>query len=86
MKKHQSALMILRVTDQTAGGSGSLVEVELLHFRRCFRPQNLQAEYDLASLGEVESVSRPYGDPPKWTLEYKERVSAEPGALIQPRA
>jgi hypothetical protein len=36
---------------------------------------NLQAEYDLLSLGECE---RPYGDPPKWTLEYKERVSATP--------
>jgi len=52
-------------------------------FRLCFRPENLQAEYDLASLGEVESVSRPHGDPPKWTVEYKERVSAKPGALIK---
>ena len=87
MKKHQSALMILRVTDQTAaGGNGSLVEVELLHFRRCFRPENLQAEYDLASLGEVESVSRPYGDPPTWTVSYKGKVSAKPGALIKPKA
>ena len=84
MKKHRSALMILRVMDQTAaGGNGSLVEVELLHSRLCFRPENLQAEYDLASLGEVESVSRPHGDPPKWTVEYKERVSAKPGALIK---
>ena len=66
MKKHRSALMILRVMDQTAaGGNGSLVEVELLHSRLCFRPENPQAEYDLASLGEVESVSRPHGDPPK---------------------
>jgi hypothetical protein len=44
------------------------------------------AEYDLASLGEVESVTRPYGDPPKWTLEYKERGPAESGALIKPKA
>ena len=37
--------MILRVMDQTAaGGNGSLVEVELelLHSRLCFRPENLQ--------------------------------------------
>ena len=47
--------------------------------------KNLQAEYDLASLDEVESVSRPHGDPPKWTVEYKERVSAKPGALIKPK-
>ena len=81
MKKHRSAL-ILRVMGQTAaGGNGSLAEVELLHSRLCFRPENLQAEYDLASLGEVESVSRPHGDPPKWTVEYKERVLAKPGAL-----
>jgi len=87
MKKHRSALMILRVMDQTAaGGNGSLVEVELLHSRLCFRPENLQAEYDLASLGEVESVSRPHGDPPKWTVEYKERVLAKPGALIKAKA
>ena len=39
---------------------------------------NLQAEYDLVSLGEVESVTRPYGDPLKWTVEYKERVPATP--------
>ena len=65
MKKHRSAL-ILRVMGQTAaGGNGSLAEVELLHSRLCFRPENPQAEYDLASLGEVESVSRPHGDPPK---------------------
>ncbi|MGA8659671.1 MAG: hypothetical protein WB586_26410, partial [Chthoniobacterales bacterium] len=69
-----------------AGGNGSLVEVELLHFRRCFRPENLQAEYDLASLGEVERVSRPYGDPPTWTVSYKGKVSAKPGALIKPKA
>jgi len=62
MKMHQSALMILRATHQPAArGNGSLVEVELLHFRRCFRPENLQAECDLVSLGEVESVSRPHG-------------------------
>ena len=48
--------------------------------------KNLQAEYDLASLGEVEIVSRPHGDPPKWTVEYKERVSAKPGALIKAKA
>ena len=87
MKTHRSALMILRVMDQKAArGNGSLVEVELLHSRLCFRPENLQAEYDLASLGEVESVSRPHGDPPKWTVEYKERVSAKPGALIKAKA
>ena len=86
MKKHRSAL-ILRVMGQTAaGGNGSLAEVELLHSRLCFRPENPQAEYDLASLGEVESVSRPHGDPPKWTVEYKERVSAKQGALIKAKA
>ena len=79
--------MILRVAHQPAArGNGSLVEVELLHFRQCFRPENLQAEYDLTSLGEVESVSRPHGDPPKWTVECKERVSAKPGALIKAKA
>ena len=86
MKKHRSALMILRVMDQTAaGGNGSLVEVELLHSRLCFRPENLQAEYDLASLGEVESVSRPHGDPPKWAVEYKLKVWAKPATLIKPK-
>jgi hypothetical protein len=38
MKKHRSALMILRVMDQTAaGGNGSLVEV--LHSHLWFRPE-----------------------------------------------
>jgi hypothetical protein len=83
MKKHRSAL-ILMVMDQTAaGGNGSLAEVELLHSRLCFRPENLQAEYDLASVGEVESVSRPHGDPPKWTVEYKERLFGQAGCSHQ---
>ena len=87
MKEDQSALMILMVTDQSViGGKGSLVEVQLFHPLTDAKPENLQAEYDLASLGEVESVSRPYGDPPQWTLEYKERVSAKPGALIKAKA
>jgi hypothetical protein len=87
MKKHRSALMILRVRDQTAaGGNGSLVEVELLYSRLCFKPENLRAKYDLASLGEVESMSRPAANPPKWTMEYKERVSVKPGALSKAKA
>lgn len=79
--------MILRVTDQnTTLGNRTVVEVELLFPRRCRRPGSLQAEYDLASLGLVERVQGPYGDPPKWTVDYKEKVSVKPGTLIKPRA
>jgi hypothetical protein len=52
--------------------------------RRFVRPVQI-TEYNLASLGDVKSVSRPYGYSPQWTLEYKDRVSAKPGALIKPK-
>ncbi|MGA8659690.1 MAG: hypothetical protein WB586_26510 [Chthoniobacterales bacterium] len=83
MKEDQGALMILMVTDQSVtGGKGSLVEVQPFHPLTDAKPQNLQAVYDLASLGEVESVRGPYDDPPKWTVYYKGKVSAKKGDRI----
>ena len=84
MKEDESALMILMVTDRSVtGGKGSLVEVQLFHPLSDVAPKNLQAEFDLASLGEVESVRGPCGDPPKWTVEYKGKVSAKKGDPIK---
>ena len=87
MKEDQSALMILMVTDQSViGGKGSLVEVQLFYPLTDATPENLQAEYDLASLGEVERVRGYYGDPLKWMVEYKGKVSAKRGDQIKPKA
>jgi hypothetical protein len=77
-------LIILAVTDRAVAGTGSMVEVLLFHPKKDARP-DIQAGYDLASLGEVESILGPYSDPPKWTVNYKEKVSAKRGDWIQPK-
>ena len=56
----------------------------LWHPEKDARP-DVQTEYDLASLGEVESTHGPYCDPPRWMMNYKGKVSAKKGDLIQPR-
>jgi hypothetical protein len=52
-------------------------------FRRCFRVETRKRSM---TFFHWASASRPYGDPPKWTLQYKERGSAESGALSKPKA
>jgi hypothetical protein len=84
IKMPQSVLAILSVTDRPVGGKGSLVEVVLCHPRKDSRP-DIQAEYDLASLGEVESIHGPYCDSPRWMVSYKGKVSAETGYWIKPK-
>ncbi|PWT82796.1 MAG: hypothetical protein C5B58_07585 [Acidobacteria bacterium] len=59
----RGVLAILTVMERPVGGKGSLVEVVLCHPQKDARP-DIQAEYDLASLGEVESIHGPYCDPP----------------------
>ena len=44
---------------------------------------DIQTEYDLASLGEVESIHGPFCDPPRWMVSYKGKVSAEKGDWIR---
>ena len=78
----QGVLAILTVMDRPAGGKGSLVEVVLCHPQKDARP-DIQVEYDLASLGEVESIHGPYCDPPRWMVSYKGKVSAEKGDWIR---
>ena len=61
---------------------GSLVEVLL------FDPwkgasSDIRAEYDLAALGEVESIRGPFSNPPRWMVSYKGNVSAKYGDRIQ---
>ena len=46
---------------------------------------DIQAEYDLAALGEVESVHGPFCNPPKWMVSYKGKVSAKHCDRIQPK-
>jgi len=83
MKTSQSVLVILDVTDRPIA-EGSLVEV-LLALPSTDPIPDLQAEYDLASLGEVDSIHGPFCDPPRWMVSYKEEVSAKKGAWIRPR-
>ena len=63
-------------------GEGSLVEVLLFDPWRGART-DIQAEYNLASLGEVESINGPFCNPPRWMVSYKEKVSAKQGYRIQ---
>jgi hypothetical protein len=84
MGKQQGLLIILTVTDRPVGGRGSLVEVLHSHRGTPARP-DIQAKYDLASLGEVESIHGPYCDPPRWMVSYKRRVSAQKGDCIKPK-
>jgi hypothetical protein len=61
-----------------------VVEVLLFPSLKNAKPQ-IQAEYDLAFVGEVESVHGPFSDPPKWMVIYKDKVSAKKGARIRPK-
>ena len=76
----QSVLAVLAVMDRLVG-NGSLVEVVLYYPQKDARA-DIQAEYDLASLGEVESVHGPCCDPPRWMVSYKGKVSAKKGDWI----
>ena len=77
----QSVLAVLTVTDRPVG-VGSLVEVVLRHPQKNARP-DIQTAYDLASLGEVESIHGPFCDPPRWMVSYKGKVSAEKGDWVK---
>jgi hypothetical protein len=74
-------LMIHAVTDRPIA-EGSLVEVLRLDPWKGAR-SDIQVEYDLAALGEVESVHGPFCDPPRWMVSYKGKVSAKHGDRIQ---
>jgi hypothetical protein len=78
----QGVLIILNVTDRPIGGMGSLIEVLLILPRKDPIP-DLQTEYDLDSLGEVESIHGPCCDPPRWMVSYKEEVLAKKGDRIK---
>ena len=81
MKTSQSVLVILDVTDRPIA-EGSLVEV-LLALPSTDPMPDLQAEYDLASLGEVDSIHGPFCDPPRWMVTYKGKVLVKKGDRIK---
>lgn len=81
MYEPQGVLLILAVIKRPVDGKLSLVEVLLVHPEKDARP-DIQAEYDLASLGEVERIYGPYCDPPRWMVSYKGTVSAKKGNWI----
>ena len=79
MRTPQAALIVHAVTDRPIG-DGSLLEV----LRRDAQ-SDIEAEYDLASLGEVYRTHAPFCYPPRWMVSYKERASAKKGDRIQPK-
>jgi hypothetical protein len=83
MRTPQGVLIVNAVTDRPIG-EGSLVEVLLFDPWRGAR-SDIQAEYDLASLGEVESIHGPFCNPPRWMVCYKGKVSGKHGDRIQPK-
>jgi len=74
-------LMVHAVMDRPIA-EGSLVEFLLYDPWKGAR-SDIQAEYDLAALGEVESIYGPFCNPPEWMVRYKGKVSAKKGDWIQ---
>jgi len=83
MRTPHGVLMVNAVTDRPIG-EGSLVEVLLFDAWRGTRSE-IEAEYNLASVGEVESIHGPSCNPPRWMVSYKGKVSARHGDPIQPK-
>jgi hypothetical protein len=83
MRASEGVLIVSAITDRPIG-EGSLVEV-LLYLPWKYPIPVFPTEYDLASLGEVESIQGPFCDPPRWMVSYKGKVSAEKGDRIQPK-
>jgi len=65
----EGVLIVHAVTDRLIG-QGSLVEILLLDPWKGAR-SDIQAEYDLAALGEVEGIHGPFCNPPRWMVSYK---------------
>jgi hypothetical protein len=82
MANVENALVVVAVTDHfVIGERRSSIVVRLIDSSKKGKP-DIQEEYDLASLGEVDSISGPLGDPPRWMVSYKERVLAKAGGQI----
>ena len=84
MRTTPEGMLIVHAVMDRLIGKGSLVEVLL------FDPwkgatSDIQAEYDLAALGEVEDIHGPFCNPPRWMVSYREKVSVEVGDRIQPK-
>jgi hypothetical protein len=77
-------LLIVHAVMDRLTGKGSLVEVLLFDPWKGAR-SDIQAEYDLAALGEVEDIHGPFCNPPRWMVSYREKVSANHGDWIQPK-
>jgi hypothetical protein len=77
-----NALVVVAVTDHfVIGERRSSIVVRLVDSLKKSKP-NIEAKYDLASLGEVESITGPFDDPPTWMVSYKESVLAKAGDRI----
>ena len=83
-KRISESVLIIRAVADRPIGEGSLVEVLLLDPWRGAR-SDIQVEYELAALGEVESIHGPFCNPPRWMVSYKEKVSARHGDRIKPK-
>jgi len=81
MRNPEGVLMVQAIAVRP-DGEGSLLEVMLFDPWRGGR-SDIKAEYDLASLGEVDSIHGPSCYPPRWMVSYKEKVSAKRGDRIQ---
>lgn len=82
MGKSRSELVIVAVTEESVlGEKRSCLVVRLFDPRKNTVP-NIQAEYDLASLGEVDRIIGPYDDPLTWMVSYKGKVPAKKGDRI----
>jgi hypothetical protein len=84
MKTTPEGMLTVHAVMDRPIADGSLVEFLLFDAWRGAR-SDIQAEYDLATLGEVEAIHGPFCNPPRWMVSYKEKISAKHGDRIQPK-
>ena len=84
MRTTPEGMLIVHAVMDRLIGKGSLVEVLLLDPWKG-ATSDIEAEYDLAALGEVEDIHGPFCNPPRWMVSYREKVSADHGDRIQPK-
>jgi hypothetical protein len=86
MGKPENVLVIAAVTEESVLGEKLCSAVVRLLDPRKKTVPDIQEEYDLVSLGEVDRIVGPYDDPLTWMVNYKGKVSAKKGDRIKPEA
>ena len=82
MRTTPDGVLIIHAVADRPIGVGSVVQVVLYDPWKGAR-SDVQGDYDLASLREVEFIHGPFSNPPRWMITYRGKVSAEYGDRIR---